>query len=174
MPDPTNGFISTIWGPTFWFTLHCISLNFPLNPSTEDRKHYRMFFESLQHVLPCGICRDNFKQNLEEIGYDPRIHFQSRAIFSYLVYKLHRQVRRNQNKPTDMTYIDCCTFYEQFRASSCLANTHDTEGGCTTKQKLQCTIHIDPDVNDNHDDNNNNNNNGRYLINPSCGIINNK
>lgn len=161
--DITNGFISNVWGPTFWFTLHCISLNFPLHPSEIDKINYRAFFESLQYVLPCGVCRDNFKKNLIQVGYDPKIHYNSRAMFSYLVYKLHQMVRKNQHKSVDMTYIDCCTFYEQFRASSCTQGTEGKEGSCESKKKLQCIIHVEPHKVSEDD--------CRYTIDPLCNII---
>lgn len=161
--DITNGFISNIWGPTFWFTLHCISLNFPLHPTYADKQHYRTFFESLQYVLPCGICRDNFKQNLEQIGYDPSVHYESRAMFSYLVYELHQIVRSNQQKSVDMTYVECCDFYEQFRATSCVKRDNDQEGGCESKKKLQCTIHVEPHKGLDEE--------CRYTIDPLCSII---
>jgi hypothetical protein len=158
MNDPSNGFISTVWGPALWFALHCISLNFPVKPTPEDKRNYRVFFESLGNVLPCGVCRSNFKQNLDDIGYDVNIHYESRVMFSYLVYSLHDQVRQNQKKSNDMTYVDCYTFYEQFRAQSCVPNTILQEGGCLSKKKVQCTLRIEPSTGSP----------GRYTIDPSC------
>jgi hypothetical protein len=61
-----NGFVSAIWGPALWLSIHCISMNYPLNPSIADKLHYRTWFEGLEHILPCGACRNNFKNNLKE------------------------------------------------------------------------------------------------------------
>ena len=35
-----DGFLTTVWGPEFWFGIHTMSFNYPVNPSEEDKKHY--------------------------------------------------------------------------------------------------------------------------------------
>jgi hypothetical protein len=48
-----DGFQTLIWGPPMWHFLHTMSFNYPVNPTQEDKEHYRDFVLSLQHVLPC-------------------------------------------------------------------------------------------------------------------------
>jgi hypothetical protein len=158
--NPHNGFVSTIWGPALWLSIHCISLNYPSNPTSAEKNSYRLWFEGLEGVLPCGTCRKNFKTNLRAIGYDAEKHFQSRLTFSYIVYKLHNNIRRMQGKSTDMTFNECVLFYEQFRAQECLPNTTDGEGGCFARKALTCTLYITTDGK----------NECRYNIDPSCEI----
>jgi len=55
-----------IWGPHFWFILRCIAHNYPINPSSEDANHIKIFFTKLQHVLPCEICKYTFRQHLNK------------------------------------------------------------------------------------------------------------
>lgn len=43
-----NGFVSAIWGPALWLSIHCISLNYPLDPSKADKEQYRTWFEGLE------------------------------------------------------------------------------------------------------------------------------
>jgi hypothetical protein len=158
--NPENGFVSAIWGPALWLSIHCISMNYPSNPTEADQQTYRTWFEGLEFVLPCGTCRNNFRQNLIAIGYNANQHFQSRLMFSYMVYRLHNNIRKMQGKSTDMTFCECIRLYEQFRAQDCTPNTKDGEGGCSAKKALTCTLFITTDVDDNC----------RFYIDPSCDI----
>ena len=145
MDNRHNGFVSSIWGPALWFSIHCMSMNYPSSPTSAEKQHYRKWFEGLEYVLPCGICRSNFRQNLKDIGYDADLHLESRLMFSYIVFKLHNNVRKMQGKSTDMTFNDCILFYEQFRAQDCIPNTSDGEGGCFAKKPLTCRLFITND-----------------------------
>jgi hypothetical protein len=140
--NSNNGFVSAIWGPPMWLSIHCISLNYPCSPTAAEKISYRRWFEGLEQVLPCGICRSNFKQNLKDIEYDADKHFESRLMFSYIVWTLHKNIREMQGKSSDMTFYDCVLFYEQFRAQDCVPNTSDGEGGCFAKKNVACTVYI--------------------------------
>ena len=155
-----NGFVSAVWGPAMWLSLHCISMNYPSDPTDADKLNYRTWFEGLENVLPCGTCRKNFKVNLRDINYNPEKHFESRLMFSYMVFQLHNNIRKMQGKSTDMTFSDCILFYEQFRARDCTPNTSDGEGGCFSKKALTCTMFITTDTTDEC----------RYQVDPSCEI----
>ena len=58
MPGPD------IWGPHGWRFLHYITLGYPNNPSQEDKNTYRNFINSFKEIIPCGLCKNHFKQNL--------------------------------------------------------------------------------------------------------------
>ena len=55
-----------IWGPHTWFALHSISFAYPLYPTSQDKERYKTFINTLQYVLPCSVCRKNFRRNLKE------------------------------------------------------------------------------------------------------------
>ena len=110
-----NGFLTTIWGPSLWMLLHTISLNYPCNPTSEQRTYYKKFFDSLQYVLPCGKCRENLKGNLKATNYGPHI-FKNRETLSKWVYSLHSNVNKMLNKPNHMSYNEMRQMYEHFRA----------------------------------------------------------
>jgi hypothetical protein len=160
MNNPNNGFVSTVWGPAMWLVLHCIAMNYPLEPTDQDRHNYRAWFEGLAHVLPCGTCRTNFSENMRAIGYDPYVHFGSRMQLSYLMYRLHNNVRKMQGKATTMTYTESVLLYERFRAKDCTPNTTSGEGGCFAKTPLLCTLRITPGQSEEC----------RYNVDPLCGI----
>ena len=54
-----DGFLTYVWGPSLWMSLHIISMNYPLKPTAIQQKEYKAFFDALKFVLPCGKCLDN-------------------------------------------------------------------------------------------------------------------
>ena len=55
-----------IWGKCAWKFLHMVTMDYPENPTNEDKQNYYEFLNSLQNVLPCGKCRNNMKQHLKK------------------------------------------------------------------------------------------------------------
>lgn len=51
------------WGPPMWYLIFTIIDDMPMYPSNTE--YYRMFFESLQCVLPCQMCRDHYTRHIE-------------------------------------------------------------------------------------------------------------
>ena len=37
-----------VWGPHAWIFLHSITFNYPDNPTDDEKKHYKNFFENLK------------------------------------------------------------------------------------------------------------------------------
>lgn len=50
------------WGPPAWYLIFTIIDDMPDYPSNTE--YYRMFFESLQGVLPCRMCREHYTQHV--------------------------------------------------------------------------------------------------------------
>jgi hypothetical protein len=159
-----DGFITYVWGPSLWMTLHTISLNYPCHPTAEQKTQYKQYFDSLGHVLPCGKCRDNLVSNLSCTKYGEDV-FESRDTLSRWVYDLHDSVNKMLGKKTPITYDAMRHTYENFRARCSLQNdmvgggggrggTHKTrrkkrrhEAGCTepvTGIKSKCILRIVP------------------------------
>lgn len=125
-----DGFLTSVWGPSLWMTLHTISLNYPCKPSETQRKQYKAFFDSLKHVLPCGKCRENLHDNLIDTNYGDHV-FTNRDSLSKWVHALHSNVNKMLGKPNNMTYDSMRQTYEHFRAR-CNVVTG-------SRQKKKCT-----------------------------------
>jgi hypothetical protein len=124
-----------VWGPMLWGFLHVMSFNYPVNPSDEDKKRYKAFLLSLERVLPCKYCRENFKTNLKKAGYSNSI-FSSRETFSRFIYDLHNEVNTMLGKDVFSTYEDVRETYELFRAGCKPGRTSaNKEKGCTESKK---------------------------------------
>ena len=52
------------WGPSFWITAHTVASTYPLCPSDTDKEHYRTFFNSFQHIIPCESCQQHWNEEV--------------------------------------------------------------------------------------------------------------
>lgn len=56
-----------VWGGAGWVFLRNIAKGYPDNPTIEDKNNYTIYFESIQHILPCSTCRNNYAKHIKEI-----------------------------------------------------------------------------------------------------------
>ena len=156
-----DGMLTTVWGPSMWHYLHTMSFNYPINPTAEDKEHYRKFIISLQYVLPCKYCRQNLTNNFKVLPLTVA-DMKDRNSFSRYIYKLHELVNKFLGKKSGLTYCEVRERYEHFR-SRCTDEkpkifdvktynkknkSHKTkEKGCTEPlygKKSKCIIKIVP------------------------------
>jgi hypothetical protein len=152
-----DGMITSVWGPPLWHYLHTMSFNYPVNPTMEDKKHYREFILNLHYVLPCKYCRINLKTNFKQLPLKMR-DMKNRETFSRYIYNLHELVNKMLHKNSNLTYCDVRERYEHFR-SRCTeekptifkfkktTTRSKKEKGCTEPlygKKSKCIINIVP------------------------------
>ena len=152
-----DGLLTSVWGPPMWHYLHTMSFNYPVNPTPEDKKHYREFVLNLQYVLPCKYCRMNLKTNLKTMPLNMS-HMASRDTFSRYIYNLHELVNKLLKKKSNLSYCDVRERYEHFR-SRCTEEKpklfkvlktktlKKSEKGCTEPlygKKSKCVLNIVP------------------------------
>ena len=152
-----DGMLVSVWGPPMWHYLHTMSFNYPVHPTSQDKKHYKNFIYNLRYVLPCKYCRINLSNNFKK---KPLLmcHMKSRATFSRYIYELHELVNKMLGKNSKLTYCDVRERYEHFR-SRCTEEKpkiftfkqsktrKKKEKGCTEPlygKKSKCIINIVP------------------------------
>jgi hypothetical protein len=141
-----DGFLTSVWGPAAWLLIHTISFNYPVSPTDEQKRQYRDFILSLQHVLPCRYCRENLATNLKKLPLTMS-HMKSRDTFSKYIYRLHEHINKMLNKPSNLTYCDVRERYEHLRARCTHQQKTKKERGCTEPlygKKSKCVIKIVP------------------------------
>jgi hypothetical protein len=152
-----DGFLTSVWGPAQWHMLHTISFNYPVNPTLEQKHHYRNYVLSLKNVLPCGACRKNLKTNFKHLPLTMN-HMKNRDTFSRYIYNLHELVNRMLKKKSNLSYCDVRERYEHFRSRcvdekpkvykfSEIKTRKNNEKGCTEPlygKKARCIINIVP------------------------------
>ncbi len=156
--NSNDGMLTTVWGPSQWHVLHTMSFNYPVTPTTKDKRNYRNYILSLQNVLPCGKCRDNLRKNFKKLPLMIK-HMKSRHTFSKYIYDLHELINDMLGKKSGLSYEQVRNTYENFR-SRCLATdkekekiqrilnkTVKKESGCTKPlygKKAKCILRIVP------------------------------
>jgi len=98
----------TIWGPQGWKFMHYVSLGYPNNPSEEDKRNYKTFYTSLQHILPCAKCANNYSHNLTKYPIDN--HLENRDTLVRWVIDIHNQVN-NETGKKEYTYEEALDLY---------------------------------------------------------------
>ena len=107
--------LTYVWGPSLWHYLHTMSFNYTVNPTEQQKKHYRTVILNLQHTLPCGQCRKNLVNNLKAFPLTDDC-LANRDKFSRFVYGLHETINRMLGKKSGLTYCQVRERYEHFRA----------------------------------------------------------
>mgnify|MGYP001207409933 CR=1 FL=1 len=143
-----DGMLTSVWGPSAWHFIHCVSFNYPVNPTCDDKRNYRNFILNLRHVLPCGKCRVNLCKNLKKNPITWK-HMKNRDSFSKYVYHLHESINKLLGKRSGLRYIDVRERYEHFRSRCTIteSNKHE-EKGCVSPvygEKSKCVLQIVPD-----------------------------
>lgn len=150
--NSNDGFLTSTWGPSQWHMLHTISFNYPVKPTHKDKEHYRSFVLSLKHVLPCGKCRANLKENFKKLPLR-MADMESRETFSRYIFNLHELINTMLGKSSGLTYEEVRDTYENFR-SRCtkdikkkIKTIKKKESGCTKPlygKKAKCLLRIVP------------------------------
>ena len=85
------------WGPHGWIFLHAVTMNYPKNPSNDDKQLYRNFFSSLTRVLPCEKCAYHYKQHIKDDPIEPVLENRDKLV-RWLI-KIHNKVNADLGKP---------------------------------------------------------------------------
>ncbi len=84
------------WGNYAWGFIDSIALSYPINPSHDTQKEYKLFFDSLKYVLPCPKCRNHYKENLERFPLDEAL--KSRSNLIKWVIDIHNTINKSNGK----------------------------------------------------------------------------
>ena len=156
----SDGMLTSVWGPPLWHYLQVMSFNYPVKPTSNDKKYYRNFICNLRNILPCRYCRINLRKNLKMLPLTNG-DLKNRDKFSRWVFKLHELINTMLGKNSGLKFCDVRERYEHFR-SRCtqedkvvsnkeikehLRKTEKKEKGCTEPlygKKSQCILKIVP------------------------------
>ena len=149
-----DGMLTNVWGPSLWHVMHTMSFNYPNEPTSQQKKHYKNFILNLQNVLPCKYCRMNLVTNFKQLPLTNEC-MKNRYTFSMYVYNLHELINKMLNKKSGLSYEDVRERYEHFRARCGkkknklfkFKKTKKNHKGCTEpihKVKSKGVVHIVP------------------------------
>lgn len=88
-----------IWGKYLWASIHFISLGYPIDPSSDDKAHYKSYYEGLQNIIPCSSCSNSYKNHLNELPLTDEVLKDTKSLFKWTV-DMHNLVNVTINKAT--------------------------------------------------------------------------
>ena len=122
MSNADNGMMTKVWGPAGWMFLHSVAFGYPQEIDGKDPEHvmkrqsYKLFFESIGHVLPCKYCRESYQQYARDMPIDNFLDTR-RGLCRWL-YAIHNMVNEKLDVPKGEipTFEAVEKFYEKLRA----------------------------------------------------------
>ena len=106
-----------VWGPHAWTFLHFITLSHPKNPTEADKYNMKTFFKSLEHVLPCDVCRLHYEENIEKIYPLTNEVLSSRENLVKWLIDVHNAVNKRNGKKI-LEYNDVIRMYVDMNNSN--------------------------------------------------------
>jgi len=85
-----------VWGSHAWDFMLAVAMLYPDNPDEETANNYKNFYYSLANVLPCMVCRDHLRQNINELPIEN--YLGNSKLLSKWVIQLHNIVNRINKK----------------------------------------------------------------------------
>ena len=110
-----------VWGPKAWDFLHTVSFAYPDEPSNEEKQSAMNLFMSLPDMLPCKLCGDHCRQNLQK--NPPKVG--SKEELARWLVDFHNAVNEqtNENKGTNKKMYTYEQAERQYNSGVCV---HDT------------------------------------------------
>ena len=85
-----------VWGPHFWFTMHTMSMTYPIHPNTVTKKKYYEFITNLPIFLPNSDIGNYFAKLLDEYPLEP--YLSSRMSFIKWTHFIHNKINVSLGK----------------------------------------------------------------------------
>ena len=123
-----------VWGPKAWFFIHAVALNYPKNPTFQEKREYSNFFKSLKYVLPCDACAKNYAINIDKYPIDNYLD-TTEKLFNWTV-DLHNMVNYETGKP-QVSYLDAYNLHMEKYDENYKDNKEDIEKNIENKKIIE-------------------------------------
>lgn len=81
-----------IWGFCGWKFLYSTALMYPKEPSNQVKMNYMNFYNSIEHVIPCDDCGDNYGRHAKILPIDQ--YLESRNDLFTWVLRMNNSVNK--------------------------------------------------------------------------------
>lgn len=98
-----------IWGPHYWFFLHTIAHNYPMNPNEVTKKKYYDLIQNMPLFLPIPEIGNDFSKLLDNYPVTP--YLNSRKSFVKWMHFIHNKINLKLGK-LEMTYLESLDKYD--------------------------------------------------------------
>lgn len=86
----------SIWGPHYWYVLHCIAKTYPVNPTQVSRKKYYEFIVNIPLFLPDKDIGDKFALLLDK--YPVSSYLNTRKSLMKWMHFIHNKINTTLGK----------------------------------------------------------------------------
>jgi hypothetical protein len=102
---------STVWGPKFWFLIHCAAYNFPDLPNPIIKRKYYDLIQNMPLFIPDMDMADNFSTLLDKYPVSP--YLCNRDSFMRWAHFIHNKVNRQLGKEEISLYTSLDNFNQE-------------------------------------------------------------
>ncbi len=127
----------SVWGPIFWHTIHIVALGYPIAPTETDKAAARQFYESLATLIPCPICREHYKMNLEVLPIQNSLNTRSELV--EWTWEMHNLVNDQLGKP-QVSMDEFLDHISSLSPSQAATNGIHTSQGTTTNGHISAAL----------------------------------
>lgn len=86
-----------IWGRHYWAMIHLTAYAYPEEPTIDTRQAAYQWLDALRYILPCGGCREHFRQLWQK--YPIEEYLNARETFIEWTEIMHDAVNRDMKMP---------------------------------------------------------------------------
>ena len=86
-----------VWGPHGWKFIHFITLGYPNNPTSKDKKNYKNFFKNMKNMIPCSICANHYGEHLKIYPLDNSVLSNKQNFINWGI-QMHNAVNKMHGK----------------------------------------------------------------------------
>jgi hypothetical protein len=101
---------SLIWGPKFWFLIHCAAYNYPDTPNPIIKRKYYDLIQNLPLFIPDVDMGDNFSILLDKYPVSP--YLCNRDSFIRWAHFIHNKVNHKLGKEEISLYSSLDKFHQ--------------------------------------------------------------
>ena len=141
-----NGLNPKAWGKYFWKEIHFTTFGYPINPTDEDKEHYKNYFIYKGYILPCVFCRKSYQEFIKSDPTKIDNYLENRESLTRWGYLMHELVNKKLGVTYGISYEDMVQQYEKARIKclpqfkECITNPIDKYEACLAIDKSYCVI----------------------------------
>lgn len=95
--------MTSFWGPMGWITLHSISVNYPENPTADDKAIVKKYLNLFAETISCPSCKSHFTNMYKSYTMANPNWADSRFNLFLFIARAHNTVNKRLDKPRPST-----------------------------------------------------------------------
>jgi len=97
------------FGPHYWYMLHSMALNYPVNPTMFAKQKMKAFIEAIPFLLPCKNCTEHAKEFMAQADINKALQGK-KELFTFF-WNFHNLVNKRLGKQ-EMSFENALNMYK--------------------------------------------------------------